>query len=354
MKLNILLVGVALGQTKPGWECKDLLPDNGCANLDPNICNNFYHANYQCPQTCGKCDTGILEPVTSLGVCKRDSPCNEQGTAGGNDGGCSSTELYPFFKCKCRPFWDGYRCQWFNCPCRNGGKCRPCLKPNCLDGNQRKCSCPPGWKGRLCEIPKKNWSKPTSTTISAPKPTRPPSTPKPTKPTKAPKPPKTPKPSKTPRPTITLPTSSPPDFNFGKTKFGKWSSWTQCNDQQERYRQRYCTDGYSIRHPKCCYGLIKACKKYDKYPADSEARKPELAVETCQISAFWGEWSGWSRTCNKKNQGLKTVRTRRCTGGRSPTSYGCNGGPPFRRQIKRCPKWGATTISAPKETLLNY
>lgn len=41
---------------------------------------------------------GALKPQSTRGVCYRDSPCNEVGTVGGNKGGCSSLEMYPYFK----------------------------------------------------------------------------------------------------------------------------------------------------------------------------------------------------------------------------------------------------------------
>ena len=180
MKLSILLPLLAQGQKE--WSCKDLLPDNGCAKLPSNMCKNFYHANYQCPDTCGKCAGDPLRPINTVSVCYRDSPCNELGTEGGNADGCSQVELYPFFKCKCKPLWDGYRCQWFNCPCQNGGECRPCInnRKNCID-EKRKCSCPAGYTGRYCETkkrpsgPDKTPSPPTQPPTQPP--TRPPTQP---------------------------------------------------------------------------------------------------------------------------------------------------------------------------------
>ena len=68
------------------WVCKDTLLDNGCAKFDSSFCENFYHANYQCPKTCGKCEGDPLRPINTVGVCYRDSPCNEKGTDGGNKG----------------------------------------------------------------------------------------------------------------------------------------------------------------------------------------------------------------------------------------------------------------------------
>lgn len=82
-------------------------------------------------------------------MCYRDSPCNEVGTQGGNDNGCALMELYPFYKCQCKEYWDGYRCQYYNCPCKNGGKCAKCLVPECK--SSPVCICQPNWKGDLCE-----------------------------------------------------------------------------------------------------------------------------------------------------------------------------------------------------------
>ena len=121
-------------------------------------------------------------------------------------------QLYPFFKCKCKPLWDGYRCQWFNCPCQNGGKCRPCLRGKCVD--QPKCSCPNGFKGPMCQTPVPT-KRPTTTSMprtttartTTPRVTTPrTTTPKQTRPTRPPRP--------------NLP-----------AQWGPWSAWTECNDR---------------------------------------------------------------------------------------------------------------------------
>jgi hypothetical protein len=82
-------------------------------------------------------------------VCFRDSPCTEKGTDGGNKIGCTLTPLYPFFQCKCKPFYDGFRCQWYNCPCQNGGTCIECNENACRDNPI--CTCKNGWEGPNCE-----------------------------------------------------------------------------------------------------------------------------------------------------------------------------------------------------------
>lgn len=300
MKLSILLPLLAQGQKE--WTCKDLLPDNGCAKLPSNMCKNFYHANYQCPDTCGKCAGDPLRPINTVSVCYRDSPCNELGTEGGNADGCSQVELYPFFKCKCKPLWDGYRCQWFNCPCQNGGECRPCInnRKNCID-EKRKCSCPAGYTGRYCETKKRPSGPDKTPSPPTQPPTQPPTRP-PTQPSTTTTIPRTTpvrtsttfKPVTVPTQPPTKPPTQPPTQPPVTTPvFGQWSEWTQCNTQQEQYRQRFCTDGSTIRHPKCCYGMIKSCSKYNKLPDD--ARKPEQATRACTISAFWSEWSSWSK-----------------------------------------------------------
>lgn len=65
--------------------------------------------------------------------------------------------------------------------------------------------------------------------------------------------------------------------------------------------------------------------------------KPQKQTVKCTSAVQWSEWSRWSKVCNRKTAGLKTYRTRVCNGGKAKTSYGCHGGPPFRRQVKRCP-----------------
>ena len=303
MKLKLLLPLLVSGQKQ--WTCKDLLPDNGCASLPSDMCKNFYHANYQCPDTCGKCKGDPLRPINTVSVCYRDSPCNEIGTLGGNKDGCSQVELYPFFKCQCKPLWDGYRCQWFNCPCQNGGECRPCInnRKNCID-DKRKCSCPAGYTGRYCETKKKDKTpnptpKPPKTTTTK-RTTTPTTTAAPTTPQRT-TPVRTTTAKTTTTTTIQLTTTPETTFSpviptqppISNPVFGQWSEWSACNTQQEQYRQRFCTDGSTIRHPKCCYGMVKACSKYNKLP--DKARKPESATRACTISAFWSEWSAWSK-----------------------------------------------------------
>ena len=68
-----------------------------------------------------------------------------------------------------------------------------------------------------------------------------------------------------------------------------------------------------------------------------DAFKPQKQTVKCTSAVQWSEWSRWSKVCNRKTAGLKTYRTRVCNGGKAKTSYGCHGGPPFRRQVKRCP-----------------
>lgn len=58
------------------------------------------------------------------------------------------------------------------------------------------------------------------------------------------------------------------------------------------------------------------------------------------------------QVCNKKNEGLKTYRRRKCLNGKKILSPGCQGGPPLKKQIKRCPKWNSDTTGTPKECVL--
>ena len=111
-----------------------------------NLCNLTLH-QYNCQETCGLCGGDPLRPINTVGICYRDSPCNEGGTDGGNANGCILTEEYPFFKCKCKENYDGWRCQWYNCPCQNGGNCLECQEINgvaCRDNPI--CTCRKGFK----------------------------------------------------------------------------------------------------------------------------------------------------------------------------------------------------------------
>ena len=80
--------------------------------------------------------------------------------------------------------------------------------------------------------------------------------------------------------------------------------------------------------------MKRACKKLNMLP---DKFKPQKQTVKCTSAVQWSEWSRWSKVCNRKTAGLKTYRTRVCNGGKAKTSYGCHGGPPFRRQVKRCP-----------------
>ena len=274
----------------------------------------FIHSKtYQkCPDTCGKCAGDPMRPINTVSVCYRDSPCNEIGTVGGNKGGCSQVELYPYFKCQCKPLWDGYRCQWFNCPCQNGGECRPCIdqRKNCID-DKRKCSCPAGYTGRYCETKKKQnkpTKKPKPETTARTTRTTTPSTTRSTTRSTTQSTTKSTTQSTTQSTTEATTTSQMTTFSpyippVMKPVFGQWSEWSECNLQQEQYRQRFCTDGSTIRHPKCCYGNVSACKRYDTLPDD--ARKPESATRTCTISAFWSEWGQWSKVRSKPSSASK-------------------------------------------------
>jgi hypothetical protein len=57
---------VAIGiRAQEDFVCKDLLPDDGCGKL-LDMCTNFYHANYQCAETCGKCTEDPLRPINTV------------------------------------------------------------------------------------------------------------------------------------------------------------------------------------------------------------------------------------------------------------------------------------------------
>jgi len=76
------LLGQSEAQGVKNWVCKDTLPDNGCAKVsfelvrgliflkifqfDAKFCDHFYHANYQCPKTCGKCEGDPLRPINTV------------------------------------------------------------------------------------------------------------------------------------------------------------------------------------------------------------------------------------------------------------------------------------------------
>ena len=59
-----LLVSSVRAQVEK-FTCIDTLPDGGCGKR-VEMCANFYHANYQCPETCGKCGGDPLRPINTV------------------------------------------------------------------------------------------------------------------------------------------------------------------------------------------------------------------------------------------------------------------------------------------------
>lgn len=116
--------------------------------------------------------------------------------------------------------------------------------------------------------------------------------------------------------------------------FGPWSNWNipTCDgyEGQDRYRQRYCTDGVDPKHPICCNNPDR--KRFCKMVYT----EPETETEMCEPQSYWSPWGEWKNKCTAKNEGRRISRTRKCTGGRAGQAPGCSNTIPLRRQVKRC------------------
>ncbi|CAG5113098.1 Oidioi.mRNA.OKI2018_I69.chr2.g7241.t1.cds [Oikopleura dioica] len=243
------------------YVCKDKLPPGECEKFK-DLCKLTLHS-YNCQKTCGLCEGDPLRPINTVGICYRDSPCNEDGTDGGNADGCILTEEYPFFRCKCKQYYDGWRCQWYNCPCQNGGNCLECQEINgvaCRDNPV--CTCQKGFKGKFCEIKIEN---------------------------------------------------------FYPIAYGPWSEWSipDCtgNDGKTSTRKRWCTDGSTFKNPKCCQGRESFCKTTEN--------TAEVETKICPVNAYWSKWSEWAGCTGQKYE----VRRRKCVAGKAGVSPGCTGTP---------------------------
>ncbi|CBY38507.1 unnamed protein product [Oikopleura dioica] len=258
-----------------------------------NLCNLTLH-QYNCQETCGLCGGDPLRPINTVGICYRDSPCNEGGTDGGNADGCILTEEYPFFKCKCKEYYDGWRCQWYNCPCQNGGNCLECQEVNgvaCRDNPI--CTCQKGFKGKMCE-----------TEIEG----------------------------------------------YYPIAFSDWSEWTitncEGNDGKSSTRKRWCTDGSTVKNPKCCQGRESFCKKPENVP--------DVETKICPVTPYWSKWSEWSTCTGQKYE----VRRRKCIAGQAGKSPGCDNPGPQRKDRRLCSynpyaRSGLEVTETPEVVMLN-
>lgn len=125
--------------------------------------------------------------------------------------------------------------------------------------------------------------------------------------------------------------------------FGEWSAWNfeSCsgNEGNIRARKRWCSDGSTIKDPKCCYGELDYCQQPNKVP--------EIESTICQIMAYWGKWGKWSGDCSKVNT-RRQRRQRRCVGGTAGKNDGCKNTTPMRKEVRLCgPKPTTMTTSIP-------
>ena len=134
--------------------------------------------------------------------------------------------------------------------------------------------------------------------------------------------------------------------------FGEWSNWNfeSCvgNEGKQRMRKRWCSDGSTIKNPKCCYGKLDFCQTPDKVA--------DIETQICEIQAYWGKWGPWRGNC--KNAGTtRQVRGRRCMGGTAGKNQGCKDTIPMRKEVRKCrnkkpkpPTMPTTTKSTTKST----
>ena len=71
-----------------------------------------------------------------------------------------------------------------------------------------------------------------------------------------------------------------------------------------RVSSRFCSDGSTIKDPKCCYGQLDFCLEPAKV-ADTE-------TEFCKITAYWSNWGPWKGDCKTSD---RQIRGRRCVAG---------------------------------------
>ena len=125
-------------------------------------------------------------------------------------------------------------------------------------------------------------------------------------------------------------------------------------------RKRWCTDGSTIKNPKCCQGRESFCKKPENVP--------DVETKICPVMPYWSKWSEWSGCGGQKYEVrfvnnfrspvLKKFRRRKCVAGQAGKSPGCDNEGPQRKDRRLCPKnpyarSGLVITEAPEPMMLN-
>ncbi|XP_041646252.1 neurogenic locus notch homolog protein 2-like isoform X2 [Cheilinus undulatus] len=121
----------------------DIQEPTGVCNQNP--CHNYGVCKQKDGQTRKfKCD--CQEPFKGK-KCKTGPKICRRGMCG--HGECVLTSTPPYYECKCRAPFQPPDCRTYSVcepnPCQNGGTCT-------RDGNNFDCQCPPGYRGRFCQV----------------------------------------------------------------------------------------------------------------------------------------------------------------------------------------------------------
>lgn len=97
-----------------------------------------------------------------------------------------------------------------------------------------------------------------------------------------------------------------------------WSSWTPCDDNCYRFRERYC---YHSGNKQSCGGNVNA------YGVETDKQKCPSSICPAPIDGNWGRWSDWGSCSKTCNDGVRR-RVRMCNN------------PPLGHNGKPCPGSG--------------